>query len=471
MATFSILNGKVIRDNTGASTFLRILISDYGASRPLIEYCLAKRRSRSWQEKLLRAVKLFLEYGEVNALHNRYETYFFNNFYIALTQGTINLETRQDPSGLYWHPIKIGQANYMIRQLTDFFDWLGPQISQSSSKSFLSVEKFNPRYTGNKYDERIDKQAYFFRRAKAFLGNTWHIKNQDMPGRRIRGERQPKIFASRPPMFPEERFEELLFKGFKVAGRYDYRSMLITLMLFGGGLRGCEACHLYVADVHPHWDNPTNAFVAIHHPSMGNAPNQWRNAKGQHGSRREYLAAEFGLPPRNESTEAYAGWKHPMLDAEWYMQVHWLPEIYGEWFMQIWRKYMEQIALIRRNHPYAWVNINSEPLGAIYQLQKYGEALKAAVERIDLIFSKSMGTTPHGLRHAYAQRARKNGIEPLILQRLMHHASIESQSVYTQPEVKDVTLAVRKATERLRENNENYRNNNLIFTYLGGERS
>lgn len=135
------------------------------------------------------------------------------------------------------------------------------------------------------------------------------------------------------------------------------------------------------------------------------------------------------------------------------MHVQWFPEIYGHWFMQLWMRYLEQIAMIPRSHPYAWINIHREPIGEMYQIGEYRKALEAAVKRIGLIYSKAEGTTPHGLRHAYGQRARKGGIDPIIIQRLLHHSSIESQQVYTQPEARESTNAIRIGTERLRQNN------------------
>ncbi len=449
MTTFSIRKGKIITDNTGAITSMRVLTWSGGTSRSLINYCLARRLSQSWQKKLLRAIKIFLEYLEANPNQNQKEVELFCNFRNAIFRGTINADNQQDPSGLYWRPIGTVQANYIICQLSDFFEWLTSNENRDLQESNRGAVEFNPRYSLNQHEKRIELHAFLYRKNKAFLGHTWSW-NPKAEGRRIRGERVPKILAGRPPMFPDDRFEDLLFAGFKAAGKYDYRGMLITLLLFGGGLRSCEPFHLFAADVQPNWDDPDSAFVAIHHPNLGLAPNYWRNSSGCRGSRREYLYSQFGLEPRHESAKNHAGWKHSALDAKWYMQVHWFPEFYGHWFMQIWKKYMEQIVMIPRDHPYAWINMERDSAGEIYQLSKYRAAFAAAVERIGLKVGKAYGTTPHGLRHAYGQRARKAGIDPIIIQRMLHHSSIESQQVYTQPEISEATLAIRQATDRLR---------------------
>lgn len=451
----SVVTGKVYADNTGASILLPVLMTPHGPLRPLIDYCLSARRSLAWQEKLVRGVRLFLEYLEVNAIEGEEEWRLFRNFSNALILGTVDKETHDDPSNLWWSPMRPRDANFMLTQLSDFFDWLGREAPRAA--------KFNPSYRGSTYDQRIDLQAYKYRRDRAFLGHAWASDRRD-DSRLIRGEREPKVFTKEAPSFPEERFEELLFKGFRVAGKHDFRGMLITLLLFGGGLRVSEPFHLYTADVQPHWDDSSQAFVAVHHPSLGYAPNHWTNHHNQRGTRLEYLAAEFGLTPRHRIRgKLNAGWKHPALDDKWFMQVHWLPEIYGVWFMQIWRRYLEQITSIERNHPYAWINIASGNRGGIYTIGQFEKALQNAVERIGLIYGKRYGTTPHGGRHAYGQRARRSGIDPIIIQRVMHHCSPDSQRVYTQPEVHEAIAAIQGASQRLIASNSNLPSSIPVF--------
>lgn len=439
---FSVVTGKVYADNTGRSVEMPVLMTPQGPVRPLVDYCLSRHRSLPWQNKLVRGVKLFLEYLEVNAIQGEEEWRIFRNFANALRHGTFDAETRNDPSNLWWSAMSPRDANFMISQLSDFFDWLGHEDAPRAAK-------FNPRYTGNAHDQRLDYQAYKYRRDKAFLGHAWSGKPKQS-GRLTRGELTPKVLEKRPPAFPEERFEELLFKGFRVAGKQDYRGMLISLLMFGGGLRVSEPFHLYIADVHPHWDDPSRAFVAVHHPSLGYAPDDWKDLSGKRGSREDYLALKYGLVPRHKlRSNLRAGWKHPALDDHWFMQVHWFPEVYGVWFMQIWKYYMAQVANIERNHPYAWSNLGSHERGGIYTIAQYEKALQNAVERIGLVYSKKDGTTAHGKRHAYGQRARRGGIDQIIIQRMMHHCSPDSQLVYTQPEINEVVSAITSATIRL----------------------
>lgn len=443
---FPIVKANVFFDNTGASISLPVILTEQGPLFILIDYCLSVSRSLSRTRKLVRAVKLFLEYMEVNASSESEEWRLFRNFSSALRLGTIDAKTGIDSSGLYWQPISISDSQYFVSLLSEFFDWLG-DIDPSRSRA----HKFNPQHKGGMYEQRIDKLAYQYAKSKAFLGHVW-AENPNATGRRTRAKSVPKVFQDRPPSFPEDHFEELLFKGFYVNGDYDWRGMLITLLLFGGGLRSCEPFHMFLGDVQPHWKDNSLAFVAIHHPSLGVAPENWRNTKGHRGSRREYLASEWGLVPRNEVLgKSHAGWKNPALDAQWYMQVHWFPENYGRLFLQIWTRYMEQVASIERRHPYAFINLEKSSIGEIYKVDSYCRALQSAVERIGLVYGKIKGTTPHGGRHAYGQRLKNGQVNQVVIQRVMHHGSPESQIVYTQSELNEAAKSLSMATKILRE--------------------
>lgn len=180
--------------------------------------------------KALLAIRLFADYVRANPdLPEDYR--LFQNFARRLFTGTFNRETGLDPSGLCWLPgSSVRRSNEVISQLTSFFDWL--------AKERPEVNRLNPRYAGNAHDQRIDQMAYLFRREKAFLGHTWESNPiHESVGRMVRSKREPKVAKGEPPAFPDERFEELLFKGFKVGGYYDYRGMLITLLLHGAGFR------------------------------------------------------------------------------------------------------------------------------------------------------------------------------------------------------------------------------------------
>lgn len=157
--------------------------------------------------------------------------------------------------------------------------------------------------------------------------------------------------------------------------------MLITLMLHGTGFRESEPFHLFISDVFPY---PAN-------PSHGAAPADWRNETGKlrKGNRAEYLSQQFSLVPHTELMDRrHAGWKGGMHDAAYYKQAYWfLPED-GEWFLQLWHRYLEQVARVERDHPFAFINLSREPLGAVYTLTQFNKAHAAACERIGLTVGK-----------------------------------------------------------------------------------
>lgn len=443
---FVAVKARIYTDTTGAYAELPVLLTPVGVLEPLLDYCLYRSHDRSlaWMTKVIRSVRMFLEYLQTNPTEQ--DTYrLFQNFAQRLYTGTFNPEIGLDPSGLCWPKRTPQDASHIITHLSDFFDWLAEMRPQTAS--------LNPRYAGGAFDQQTDEAAYQYRRSKAFLGHNWTANASPVSiGHRLRGRRPPKVEKSEPPAFPEERFEELLFKGFKATGRYDYRGMLITLLLHGAGFRESEPFHLYIPDVLPDAANPRQAKVLIHHPSYGEAPADWRDERGhpRQGRRAEYLAHRFGIVPRTELMDRrHAGWKGGTHDGAFYKQAYWFVPEYGEWFLQLWHRYLEQVARFERDHPFAFINLNREPLGAMYTLTQYNKAHAAACARIGLTVRKALGTTPHGHRHAYGRRLINAGVEKAFIRRFMHHASLESQEVYTQATTREVMAQLELAAQRL----------------------
>ena len=444
---FVTVKARIHTDATGVYTELPVLLTPAGVLEPLLDYCLYRSHDRSltWMSKVTRSVRMFLEYLQSNPAER--DTYrLFQNFAQRLYTGTFDRETGLDPSGLCWAPRSPQDASHIVTHLTDFFDWLGEMRPEAA--------QVNPRYAGGAFDRQTDEAAYQYRRSKAFLGHTWAANASPTEiGHRVRAQRPPTVAKGEPPAFPEERFEELLVKGFNAAGRQDYRGMLITLLLHGAGFRESEPFHLYISDVFPDPANPRQAKVLIHHPSHGAAPADWRDSSGKprKGNRAEYLAQQFGLAPRTKvMTGRRAGWKGGMHDAAYYKQAYWFLPEYGEWFLHLWHLYLEQVARVERDHPFAFINLGREPVGAMYKLDQYNKAHAAACERIGLMVGKELGTTPHGHRHAYGRRLSNAGVDKPLIRRFMHHASVESQEVYTQATTRETLVALDAAARRLR---------------------
>jgi hypothetical protein len=261
--------------------------------------------------------------------------------------------------------------------------------------------------------------------------------------------------------FPEREFARLLTHGFVRRGqqanpnpvmRLSLRDCLITLLAHGAGFRESECFHLYVHDVSEDPTDPTMPIVRIHHPSEGDAPGDWFDAPGTpiRGNRAAYLAGRYGLRPRNVQMGRFeAGWKDPLLDGRYFMQAHWFPSELGRIFFHLWKLHLRQLILFERKHPYAFVAQAGPTAGEPYTLDSYNQAHARAVRRIGLAVGKPFGTTPHGHRHAYGQRLRRAGVDPIFRKKALHHKSLRSQVVYTSPNLSEVNDLLVEATRKL----------------------
>lgn len=437
----TVVRGRVYTDETGVFYEIPVLLTPNGPLESLANYLVANWdiRSPQWMLKVVQSVRFFLEYLDANpnAIDGR-ET--FQNFRQRLLTGSIDYAAGSDPSGLWWKPRGPKVTNRIICNLTDFFTWWCDRNPGTINPAAFSKKN-------SYYDRRVAELAYEYRRNQAFLGHTWSSKHET--SRRPSKERATQWHKplstekDTPPAFPEERLMDLLFRGFKIKGRFNYRDMLITLLLNGAGFRVSEAFHLYLWDVMEDPAAPGSALVLIHHPAWGAAPNdsRWVDRSGypRKGNRAEYLAEMFGLPPRDWVLGSHAaGWKGGMHETQfggYYKQAYWFVPEFGELFWELWHRYIEQVANIDpalRVHPYAFMNIARAPLGSIYKMGKFEVSHSAAVERIGLVPSKQLGTSIHGHRHGYAQRLRRAGVPKEMIRRFMHHTDLSSQEVYTQ---------------------------------------
>jgi Phage integrase family len=206
------------------------------------------------------------------------------------------------------------------------------------------------------------------------------------------------------------------------------RNILITLLMHGAGLRCSECFHLWVDDVRQDPSDPTRALVRVGHPSEGLA--EWRDAAGKivNGTRLEYLGTR-GLTPRHLIRgKEHAGWKGARLDGKYYIQAHWSDASYAQCFLRLWKEYLTLILPIERRHPWAFIQRD----GAVYKMASFHQDYNNAVKAIGLKPRRSNGTQPHCHRHAYGQRLAEAGISASVIQKTMHHASPESQRVYTE---------------------------------------
>ena len=170
-------------------------------------------------------------------------------------------------------------------------------------------------------------------------------------------------------------------------------------------------------------------------------------------NRNAYLRGKYAMRPRTQYPKGgglHAGWKNPHLDhqRELYLHVHWFPRDWGRLFSKLWNLYLLQLVQVDRQHPFAFVSFDGKRAGEPYSIASYRDAHARAIERIGLVVAKMEGTTEHGHRHAYGQRVKATK-DPLIIKAALHHRSLESQLVYTESHVAEVTRKLDEASSLL----------------------
>ncbi|MFM0205775.1 gamma-mobile-trio recombinase GmtY [Paraburkholderia sediminicola] len=460
------VTASVVTDDTGIRVRIpAILVEQNGqcmALEPLVDYLIANSQARShdWMTKLCQVVGMLLDYMATNHVHFERPQDLFETFVQRVYTGTIG-EDGRDPSGLYWLPRRTKTAKQLLNNLSDFSDWMHAKCG---------AEPLNPWRQATGYEQRLNWAAFVHKSERSFLGHLDSYEDAAEAAKQARNTRQrrtPTGDLGETKVFPDDRFMELLFVGFAVPGkqdspdiveRYDWRGICIAILMHWGGLRVSEPFHLWVSDVMVNPLNADEAMVRVYHPIDGAAPKDFRGPDRRLLPNREaYLKARYpGYPPRNRETgNRKAGWKNPKLDdtTQNYMHVHWFPAgIAGRLFLQAWKLYMYQRMRARigaDRHPFLFVSFRGAQRGEPYTIDAYRDAHKRAVRRIGLVPAKMNGTTEHGHRHAYGQRTRRGEVDNIVTQKGLHHKSIDSQAVYTEPSISQVTKALEVATDAL----------------------
>ena len=402
-------------------------------------------KSQSWIERNTYSVMLLVKY--INANGNKFVagSDLLRSFVIALTFGTIDRDTLEDNSGLYWSPRKARDANIILYHITSYTDFL-------SEKSGHKENRINPFRKATSIEERLNYCAHIHRQDRSFLK---HLSQQNKEKYNLNLVR--KIRAHRPPMyrledffrFPASKISKLLNDGFvrrnSTIGmppeeRTDFKNQAITYLMHFGGLRKSEIFHIYESDILVD-EKRLEAVVRVFHPSDGESPAY------KYNNRREYLLKEFGLPPRTDypkTERLHAGWKDPLLtDRRNFFQVIFCPTSAAREFLYIWTSYLKYQRVApsdNAKHPYAFTNSKGEP----ETIKNFQRMHSDAVRRIGLSPKKTEGTTEHGHRHAYGYELAKRGFNQYEIQKAMHHKSPDSCLIYIQASGVEIRDAMKK---------------------------
>jgi hypothetical protein len=441
----------VYPDRTGTRVFVPTLISETGVLERLLRYQLEFRSamSLSWQLNLLRAVRLFHQYTTANQGMFDSPHQGFQAFKTALENGTVGVDGL-DPSGLYWKP-RPQYADGFIHHLTMFSSW---------SKDRYGTPELNPKRSPTAHEAFMAYLSWFHGNRASLLGHAQSMHAAALraaePINALPRSQLPTV-APQNPAFPADRFLDLIFNGFFRGQRNpnqipagQLRDALIAILMHGGGLRESEPFHLWFDDVCEHPQHPGLAWIRIGHPSLGSVSVKNKiTGKIERTSKQDVLAAQ-GLKPRTRLIgQKHAGWKRPALDGKYFLEVHWAPRQLGFLFWRVWRLYLLQLTRIDIPHRHAFVVFKGPTRGEMYSLAHYDRAHAKAVRQIGLVPEKNLGTTEHGHRHAYATLLRLMGMKPVVIKRCMHHKSVKSQVVYTQPQAKEIHDELTAANSRL----------------------
>jgi hypothetical protein len=452
---------------TDTRIYVLYLLSQEGTApapmQPLVEYILEHGRTRSlaWQRELTRAVGLLVDFLQVNAAHfkNMAERpQVLAAFADALVCGTIDRDGA-DPSGLYWEPKSLARATVALNAITAFSDWLVNRYSTTA---------LNPWKAASVAEQLAYWRRFETRRARSLLMHTADREKEITRSKVTRMVRVPRkrTVGDAVPVkyFPDKRIWDLLENGFAVPSkqksrwlheRLNIRDIMISVLMHGGGLRESEPFHLFVSDVSIDPTNPKSALVKLYHPEQGAAPDDYIDPlvkKRIEADREEYLRVKWGMEPRSLVVgKLHAGWKdlHMTDERRKYAQIHWFPTFWGEVFLELFKVYITKLRSRHARHPFLFVSQKDDVAGEPYTISAFRQAHAKAVKRVGLKVGKDFGTTPHGHRHTYGQLLTDAKLDPLLIQRCLHHKSKESQQVYTGPSVESATRTLREASDKL----------------------
>ena len=456
-------------------TIPALYIESFGKAQlvnSLTSYFLANtNRSMTWMRTRARALGLFYDYCAALARCSDSPMSYQDmiaRFGISIANGTMNPKSATDELELFWPPSSIQNAKRMISALREFIEWcsyknLVPE-SISLRRNQLPVDEHS--YIKYLYQAYIAKSYKFLGHtvtASSIASNMAHQKNL-MPLNLT--ENVSKVSSA--IHFPDKFVSILLKDGFvknplatDPFEREDITAKMITILLMFGGCRHSEPYHLWFNDVIPQIDGSCKVF--LRHPSESETFIPGEGLK----SRKQYLL-ECGLLPRNSksNTKSFkSGWKQLQVDDDYSAPVHLLfPEaenMFRELYILYTRKYRPLLMKQRKEnggiqHPFLFVSGWNGDIGAPYSMEAYRKALKRAYSRLNkkyglnIVYSKKLGTSPHGMRHYYGQALTDLGLDMKVIQKLMHHRTILSQSVYTEPNGEKIQATLNIALKKIK---------------------
>ena len=432
-------------DNTGSQIELPVIITDDGILDSYLRYLKKhSNKSQTWINASAHAIRLLLDYIDANDGCFEHAREMFKSFADCLYTGTID-EEGHDPSNLRWKPRSVVNADRIVYYITEYSDHLADILDNNHLQ-------LNPFRKATKLEEKLNWAARSHRLNNSFLSHLSSRSRDEESMKQSRVHRGRASYSGQRHdleqiyAFPESKFDPLINIGYSRPNtsptapdeqRLELRNVLISYLMFYGGLRISECFHIWIDDI---WVNTITgqSKVNVYHPSAGTSP-KFYNTSGV-TDRQTTLGLHFGLKPRThyrKSSCIYAGWKSPAVDKNGARFVHWFPPSKGIEFANYWRSYMK---IQRVNppeddmHPFAFTNAQGSP----YSMSAFRERYQVALYKIGMTMSKEFGTSPHGLRHSYGQRVTTMPLgddiseteHRIMIQRMLAHVSPDSQEHY-----------------------------------------
>ena len=335
---------------------------------------------------------------------------------------------------LGWKPVAPGTSEREIEYLSLFFDHCADALG------YLPVNAADEvAIDAMSYRDRLRENKKASIRRKGLLGYLWKktaAGSGKSASRPVRGRQGVPRGANNYKSFPPHKVASL------IESCHSIRDVMVFILLFYGGVRSSEVCHVLVSDISPFPDPKTGeAIVTLAHPVYG-----WidyhRKADGKgvrHAQRQTYLLEEYGMTPRNllsPDDPMQAGWKGMTYEDKGYRStVHWSRPDMGILFYELHKRYMAVRAKTGTKHPYYFVNIDPSHSRGSYgqpmKLKSLRDRFHDACLRVGLTPGRDNGINPHGARHFYGFfLANVLRVSKEMAQRFLHHGSIDSTDVY-----------------------------------------
>lgn len=371
-------------------------------------------------------------------------------FLTARDKGTV-LTDGTDPTGLLWRPVKSQTVETDRRNLNQLSDFVATDLGYFPLNPDIRVDGYKQGGTGYKNTQfllsarrqQLDMFGYL-----APLRSPKRKRAVGPSGAHPRIQREDSGHA-----FPLDRLGDLITSERSIVKR------MIYIELAFGGARISEALNHFVTDVLPGSrrkalfpdDNLSDLPLLVLADPIESIYTDSLAFSTE--DRRQYLMRRFGIPPRpsrpSRHDSLHAGWKGMLYDNDNILisQIYWS---HPEWARTYWELYKELLEIrrsipkkTRESHPYLYVNdyCSRAEFGLPVKIHTIEKAFVRACKRIGLKPYRSK-VSLHGLRHAYKQQLKLQGQPPEIIQRCMHHISIDSQAAYSKASASDINTAL-----------------------------